>query len=80
MTLFPGRARQLERTGDPNLEKAENHFDRALGRLRTDLDSTAQPRSFTPGASASWAGDPTTLQEAIDRLAAAYAASHGPVP
>jgi hypothetical protein len=36
--------------------------------------------SYEPTTSADWAGDPATLLEAVDRLAAAYAASHAPVP
>lgn len=71
MTLFPGRQRALERTGGA-METAENNIERALSRMRSDLDGNAQPRAYTPGDATDWASPaPTTIQEALDRLAAA---------
>lgn len=70
MTLFPGKARALERT--PGNEVVEGNVDRALQRMRADLDASAQPRSYTPANPGDWASPPpTTIQEALDRLAAA---------
>lgn len=54
------------------MEAAEGNFERALSRMREDLDGNAQPRAYTPGDASDWASPPpTTIQEAIDRLAAA---------
>lgn len=45
------------------------------------FDGTPNSISYTPGSSGSWAGDPSTVQQALDRIASAVAAFTGnPIP
>lgn len=59
------------------IDRTHADIEAAFARQRNDL----QTQAYTPATSGDWAGTaPTTIAEAIDRLAAAYAASHAPVP
>ena len=50
----------------------------AMKRIRDDINADAV---YSPAAAASWAGTaPTTIAQALDRLAAAYTISHAAVP
>lgn len=48
---------------------AQNDIARGLDLLKNELTTTTA--AYTPGNSAHWSGDPTTIAEAIDRIAAA---------
>lgn len=74
---------QIERVeGDESLSRLQESVQRALTEVSADRDdnasaastaATATGTSYTPGVAADWAtsGAPTTIQEALDRIAAA---------
>ena len=64
---------RLQRTGDPRNRAIEDRVEAALQRAREAASSEATAASsYTPASSADWNNDPpTTVQEALDRIAAA---------
>jgi hypothetical protein len=76
---------RLESTGIP--AGPHGQHQRALGDVARDM-STVEGRldaleagSYTPGDSSDWAAPaPTTIAEALDRIAAAVATAHGAIP
>lgn len=60
---------------------AQMHGDleRALGTLGSEINSAqSAAESYSPGNASHWSSPaPSTVAEAIDRLAAAYVAAHG---
>lgn len=74
----------LERSGRPELEQLERNVQRALDRVSVRTRGLATPSeasAYTPSTPADWSGDaPTTIGEALDRIAAVVAAAHGAIP
>jgi hypothetical protein len=62
---------RLESTGAPGADAIESNVQRALDAVRARTDAiAAQP--YTPGTPGDWTGAaPTTIGEALDRIAAA---------
>lgn len=61
---------RLQRTGNAATRGLEDRTEQALERLYGEATSAAT--AYTPAVAADWSGDPpTTVQEALDRIAAA---------
>lgn len=59
------------------IDRTHADIEAAFARQRQDL----QTQAYSPATPGDWASPaPTTVAAAIDRLAAAYASSHAPVP
>ena len=60
---------RLESTGAPGMDALEGNVQRALDQVRGRVDTL---NAYSPAAPADWTGSPpTTLAEALDRIAAA---------
>lgn len=58
--------------------KLQADVSRSLHGLEGEV---AEARAYSPAAPGDWDGSPpSTVRQALDRLAAAYRAQHGPVP
>lgn len=62
---------ELESSGSPDLVRLEGNVQRALSQAQEAAEAAA---AYTPADATAWASPPpTTVQEALDRLAAVAA-------